>query len=76
MDRFGFPRTRAKRRGKVAGLQTGDLVLAQVLRGQHQGRHRGRLAVRASGSCRVGQADGIPARCCRLLQRADGYAYA
>jgi hypothetical protein len=35
--------------------------------------HHGRVAVRASGSFRVGSVDGINARYCRLVQRADGY---
>ena len=33
------------------------------------------VAVRASGSFRVGKVDGINARYCRLLQSCDGYSY-
>ncbi len=45
------------------------------------GRYVGRVAVRASGSFNIltrqgALVQGIPARCCRLLQRADGYHYA
>ncbi len=41
----------------------------------------GRVAVCASGSFNIltrqgTLVQGIPARCCRLLQRADGYHYA
>ena len=37
------------------------------------GMRRGRVAVRATGSFRVGSVDGINARYCRVVQRADGY---
>ena len=39
------------------------------------GVHLGRVAVRASGSFRVGKIDGINARYCRVVQRPDGYDY-
>jgi hypothetical protein len=35
-----------------------------------------RVAVRASGSFTIGNADGINAKYCKLLHRADGYGYA
>jgi len=79
-DRFGFPRTRAKGARRVVGLQTGDLVRAVVPSSSNKaGTYVGRLAVRASGSCNIttsgGVVQGIHSRYCRLLQRADGYAY-
>jgi 5-methylcytosine-specific restriction endonuclease McrA len=75
MDRYGFPRTSAKAQKRVHGFQTGDLVRAVVPRGKHQGTHVGRVAVRTSGSFRVGTRDGISARYCASVQRADGYDY-
>jgi len=60
----------------VHGFATGDLVRAELPAGKHAGVHIGRVAVRASGSFRVGTVDGISWRHCRLLQRADGYEYA
>jgi hypothetical protein len=36
----------------------------------------GRVAVRASGYFRVGDADAINAKYCKPLHRADGYRYA
>jgi hypothetical protein len=46
-------------------------------RGRAKGGNQvGRVAVRASGSFRVGNADGINAKYCKLLHRADGYRYA
>jgi 5-methylcytosine-specific restriction endonuclease McrA len=75
-SRHGFPRGSLMRQKQVNGLQTGDLVLAVVPPPyQAQGRHQGRVAVRKSGFFRLNGVDSIPARCCRLLQRGDGYDY-
>jgi 5-methylcytosine-specific restriction endonuclease McrA len=80
MDRYGFPRTRAKRQRRVQGFQTGDLVQARVPTGKKAGEYVGRVAVRTSGSfnirCASGLVQGIAARYCRLVQRNDGYGYA
>jgi hypothetical protein len=79
VDGSGFPRGYLMRQKRVQGFQTGDLVRAEVpeiVRGKHlttHGIHRGRVAVRASGSFRVASVDGINARYCRVVQRADGY---
>jgi 5-methylcytosine-specific restriction endonuclease McrA len=75
MDASGFPRGYRMRRKRVHGFATGDLVRADVPRGRHAGRHVGRVAVRASGWFRVGQADGILWRHCVLICRTDGYDY-
>jgi hypothetical protein len=60
MDKRGFPRTRAKGRSCVQGFRTGDIV-------------------RASGSfnltTRTATIQGVAARYCTALQRADGYSY-
>ena len=77
VDGSGFPRGYLTRTKRIRGFSTGDLVRAQVpdhLR--TRGIHLGRVAVRASGSFRVGKVDGINATYCSLLQRADGYDYA
>ncbi len=76
MDRYGFPRTGPKSTKRVHGFQTGDLVKAVVPQGKKVGTHIGRIAVRASGSFRVGVVDGINERYCCLWQRTDGYEYA
>ncbi|RMH33106.1 MAG: HNH endonuclease, partial [Nitrospirae bacterium] len=79
LTRDGFPRGYLTRRKRHLGFQTGDLVEAVVARGKKEGRYRGRVAVRASGSFNVqtptGVVQGVHARSCRLLQRADGYGY-
>jgi 5-methylcytosine-specific restriction endonuclease McrA len=79
VDGSGFPRGYLLRQKRVKCFQTGDLVLADVpetARGKSLATHgmrRGRVAVRATGSFRVGSVDGINARYCRVVQRADGY---
>lgn len=77
MDKYGFPRTKPKRFKEVRGFRTGDLVRAIVPNNlKTSGTHVGRVAIRASGSFRVGDIDGINWRYCKLVQRADGYEYA
>ncbi len=79
-DRYGFPRLTRPRGKRQHGYATGDLVQATVPTGRKQGVHRGRVAVRATGSFNIrtpaGLVQGIHHRHVRLLQRADGYAYA
>jgi 5-methylcytosine-specific restriction endonuclease McrA len=77
VDEAGFPRGYLTRAKRMRGFSTGDLVCARVP--EHlktAGVHVGRVAVRASGSFRVGKLDGINAKYCQVLQRADGYSYA
>jgi 5-methylcytosine-specific restriction endonuclease McrA len=76
VDASGFPRGYLRRAKRVRGCATGDLVCAQVPeRLKTGGVHIGRAAIRASGAFRVGKTDGISAKYCRVLQRADGYSY-
>jgi hypothetical protein len=62
----------------VHGFKTGDLVSAVVGKGKKAGRHLGRVAVIASGSFNIQTGretvQGVSWRCCRLIQRDDGYA--
>ncbi len=76
VDASGFPRGYLPRSKQVHGFQTGDLVEAYVPPPRKTaGRHRGRVAVRTSGSFRVGRVDGIGWKYCRIVQRVDGYDY-
>ena len=75
VNRHGFPRTKPKVNRFAKGFQTGDIVRAIVPKGKNRGTHVGRVAVRAKGSFRVGTVDGINAKYCSLVQRADGYEY-
>jgi 5-methylcytosine-specific restriction endonuclease McrA len=79
VDKFGFPRTKAKQFKRVKGFQTGDIVKAIVPSGKKTGTYIGRIAVRASGrfDIRTNQetVQGIGYKYCQLIQRIDGYAY-
>ena len=79
MDRFGFPRTRAKTSRTIQDFRSGDLVEAVVTQGKRVGTYRGRVAVRATGSFDIttshGTVQGISHRSCILVQRNDGYRY-
>lgn len=80
MDRYGFPRTKAKLQKIVNGFKTGDLTKAVVTKGKKKGTYFGRLAVRTSGSFNIktkkGTVQGINYKSCTLVQKTDGYSYA
>ncbi len=73
-DKYGFPIRHRRRQKRHFGFATGDMVQAVVPRGKYPGTYVGRVAVRATGSFRVGRVD-VSHRYCRLLMRADGYSY-
>jgi len=79
MDKYGFPRTSAKKFKRIHGFQTGDMVKAVVPTGKKAGTYVGRLLVRASRSFDIrtksGRIQGINQRYCRIIQRNDGYNY-
>jgi 5-methylcytosine-specific restriction endonuclease McrA len=79
MDRYGFPRTRAKQQSQVQGFRTGDMVRAVVAAGKKQGTYIGRVAVRATGSFNlatsIGTVQGIAAKWCQAIHHKDGYSY-
>ena len=82
LDQYGFPRTYLSKQKTAFGFKTGDMVIANVTKGIKTGVHKGRLAIRLSGSFNVQSGlKGIPAvqgisyKYCRITQRADGYGY-
>ncbi len=79
LDKFGFPRGFLLRHKRVDGFRTGDLVIASVPSGKKEGRHIGRVAIRASGYFNIQTTgtvvQGIHSKHCCLVQRADGYHY-
>ena len=79
-NKYGFPIRHVPRQKRHFGFRTGDLVKTVVPRGRHKGMHVGRVAIRTSGSFNIMTAQalrqGISYRYCRIIQRADGYAYA
>ena len=80
MDKFGFPRTKAKGSKVVKGFQTGNIVKAVVTKGKKIGTYLGKVAVRVSGNFNitttVGTIQGINHKYCKTIQKGDGYAYA
>ena len=79
LNAYGFPRGYLTRQKRIKGFQTGDMVKAEVTKGKKTGSYLGRVAVRASGSFNLqtaqGVIQGIGYRCCKVIQRADGYGY-
>ena len=79
VDRYGFPRTKAKSIKQVKGFQTGDIVKSVIPTGKKVGSYFGRVAVRASGSFNIttknGTVQGLSFKHFKLVQKVDGYAY-
>jgi 5-methylcytosine-specific restriction endonuclease McrA len=75
----GSPRGYKMRVKRVFGFATGDIVRAIVPLGKNMGVHIGRVAVRTRGEFSVQTATkmigSVSHKNCRLLMRADGYAY-
>ena len=80
LDAYGFPRGYLTRAKRIRGFQTGDMVRATVATGKKAGTHTGRVAVRATGSFNIqtpaGVVQGINAKHCTIISRADGYSFA
>ncbi len=79
MDKFGFPRTKAKAGTKFFGFQTGDIVQAIVTKGKKIGRYNGKTVVRVSGFFKIKlegkTVDGINYKFCKRVHTSDGYRY-
>lgn len=80
VDKFGFPRGRAKGPGCIQGFHTGDLVKALVTKGKKAGVYTGRVAIKSDGYFKItghpfGMVEGIHARYCIPIHRKDGYSY-
>lgn len=74
-DKYGFPVRYVPAVKSYMGFRTGDLVQAHVLQGKYAGTHVGRIVIRHRPSFRLNGFDVHP-KYLRLLQQADGYAYA
>ncbi|HDN26418.1 MAG TPA: HNH endonuclease [Thioploca sp.] len=79
MNQYGFPRTGPKKKKRVKGFQTGDIVKAIVTSGKKIGTYVGRVMVRKTGCFDIytgfGRISSLSYRFCRLIQRTDGYEY-
>lgn len=83
LNKYGFPRAYLTRQKTAFGFRTGDMVVATVPTGKNKGLHKGRVAIRMTGSFNVqsglagfATVQGISHKHCRVVQRADGYGYA
>jgi hypothetical protein len=77
-DAHGFPIAHRTRQKRFFGIQTGDLVKAQVPRGKYQGTWISRVAVRASGwfDLVIGSKKAsVHQQHCTRIFAADGYTY-
>ncbi|CAM3488822.1 RNA-guided endonuclease IscB [Polaromonas hydrogenivorans] len=82
LDKYGFPRTYLTHQKTAFGFKTGDMVIATVPKGVKKGTHKGRVAIRLTGSFNIqtgiagaATVQGISYKHCRITQRADGYGY-
>lgn len=74
-DRFGFPIRHRSRQKSFFGFQTGDIVRAIVVGGKKSGTYTGRVSVRATGSFKLPQVDGLHHRFFTTVHKGDGYGY-
>ncbi len=79
MDRYGFPRTKAKRVKRIHGFQTGDMARLNQPKGKYKGVWEGKVSVRERGYFDILTSSGARITASwknfMLLQRFDGYAY-
>ena len=79
LNAFGFPRGYLMREKSVKGFRTGDMVVATITAGKKIGIHKGRVAIRKTGSFNIQTGtdviQGISYKHCRITQRSDGYGY-
>lgn len=79
VDKYGFPRSKAKGSKIVKGFKTGDIVKAVVLKGKKKGVYIGKVSVRSSGrfniKIKTGRIESVNWKCCCLLHKFDGYSY-
>ena len=74
-DKYGFPVRHRTRQKVFFGFQTGDTCKAVVTKGKKAGAYTGRVSVRATGSFKLPQVDGIHHRFFSVLHKGDGYGY-
>jgi hypothetical protein len=75
MNKYGFPRTKAKGAKRIKGFQSGDIVKAIVPKGKLKGSHVGAIGTRAKGNFMMYGIGDINWKYCSIVHRADGYQY-
>ena len=78
LNKYGFPRSYLMKSKTAFGFQTGDICKVDIPSGKKKGVYFGRVIVRASGNFDISTSAGkigVPYRCCKLIQKNDGYGY-
>ena len=81
IDKYGFPYRWRERKKTHFGFQTGDMIIANIPEGKYKGCWQGRVAIRKTGYLDLKDSigkricQGVPAKYCRLIQRANGWQY-
>ena len=79
MNKYGFPRTRAKGSKTAFGFRTGDTVKATIVAGKYSGNYLGKVTIRSSGYFDITSGDGnkVTTKYINIKQvhMFDGYSY-
>lgn len=79
IDKFGFPRGYLSRQKFFFGFQTGDMVIACIIKGKYKGIRRGVVLCRKTGvfDVKINKVDRITTnyKNINLIQKFDGYNY-
>lgn len=78
-NKYGFPRTGAKKVKRIYGFQSGDQVKMIQKKGKYKGVHEGIIGVRSTGMCDIKTTKGLTITSTHknftLVQRFNGYTY-
>ena len=77
VNKYGFPRSKARSLFSLNRLRNGDMVKADIPKGKIAGKYIGRLSLGRPANLYTGSkvVKGVNVKYCSLLQRADGYGY-
>src|SRR5262245_2611655 len=73
-NKYGFPIRHRTRRKTFLGFETGDIVKADIPRGQYEGRYVGRVTIRQRPSFILKGLD-PHSKYLKRIHRSDGYEY-
>jgi 5-methylcytosine-specific restriction endonuclease McrA len=75
VDKYGFPRTKAKAGNCFFGFKTGDMIKATNIKSKYMGIHIGRAIVNSLGKFRLNKIIPVNYKNCKILHSCDGYFY-
>lgn len=79
MNKYGFPRTKAKGSKTAFGFRSGDIVKATIAAGKYSGNYLGKVSIRSSGYFDItsGEGDKVTTKYTNIkhVHRFDGYSY-